>query len=328
MKTPLSLLIACACGAAASGASAQSSVTLSGGLQVALTRGNGGTTPIDGLSANKTALNDQSSYIELSGKEDLGAGLYAGFQLRSFTAVDTGASSTPFWAARSVVKLGGSFGELYAGRSFTPAAWMALFADPWYWDGSAAQVGWQIQQANYTSTAYLRTDNTLGYTSPSLGGLTLNVAGSAGERAKGENLGAAVNYKQGGLWLGLGYDQGRGFDGTGPKDHLLVAAGAYDFGVVRPMFTYAKSEVNNVDYDAWSVAATAPVGASGVFKAAYSRLSDWNMATVAEEKLDKASLGYQHSLSKRTNLFANLSSAKGKTATATRTFELGMGHAF
>jgi predicted porin len=325
------ILLACLCGStAAFNAAAQqsSSVTLSGGIQVAVARGNGGSTPIDGLSGNKWALNDQSSVIEISGKEDLGGGLYAGFQLRSFVSVDTGASSTPLWASRSVVKLGGSFGELYAGRSFTPAAWMVLFADPWYWDGSAAQVGWQIQQANYTSTAYLRTDNTVGYTSPSFGGLSFHLAGSAGERAKGEDLGAAVNYKQGALWLGLGYDQGRGFDGTGPKDHLYVAAGAYDFGVVRPMFTYAKSKVNHVDYDAYSVAATVPVGASGVFKAAYASLSDWNMATVDEERLNKVSLGYQHALSKRTNLFANLSSAKGRTATATRTAELGIGHAF
>jgi hypothetical protein len=39
-------------------------------------------------------------------------------------------------------------------------------------------------------------------------------------------------------------------------------------------------------------------------------------------------LGYQHSLSKRTNLFVNLSSAKGETATATNTTELGIGHSF
>lgn len=322
-----SFLLACL-GCAGASAMAQSSVTLSGGIQLAATHGNGGTTPVDGLSAHNWALNDQSSYLDVAGKEDLGGGLYAGFQIRSFVGVDTGSASAPFWAARSVVKLGGSWGELYAGRAFTPAAFMVLFADPWYWDGSAAQVGWQIQQANYTSAAYLRTDNTVGYASPSLGGLSVNIAAAAGENVKGKGQGIAANFKQGPLWLGVGYDQGKGFDGAGPDDHLSVAAGAYDFGVVRPLFTYAKSKVNNVAYTAYSVAATAPIGSVGLFKAAYSHLSDWNTATPTEEGLRKVSVGYQHSLSKRTNLFANVSSAKGDTATANRTTELGIGHSF
>jgi predicted porin len=313
---------------AAFGAFAQSSVNISGNLQVAGVHGNGGTTPIDGLTANKWALNDQSSYIEFSGKEDLGGGNYAGFQLRSFLGVDNGAAFTPFWGSRSVVKLGGNWGEFYAGRSFTPAAFMVLFADPWYWDGSAAQVGWQIQQANYTSTAYLRTDNTVGYTSPSFGGLSVNLAGSAGENVKSKDVGGSLNYKQGPVWLGAGFDQSKGFDGIGPNDHLAVVAGAYDFGIVRPMFTYAKSKVNNASYTAYSVAATSPVGERGLVKAAYSHLSDWNMATPAEEALKKFAVGYQHSLSKRTNLFANFSSAKGETASATRTTELGIAHLF
>jgi predicted porin len=309
-------------------ASAQSSVTVSGTLQVAATHGNGGTTPIDGAGATSWALNDQSSVIDFSGKEDLGGGMYAGFQLRSFIGVDTGSSSTPFWASRSVVKLGGAFGEVYAGRSLTPAAFMVLFADPWYWDGSAAQVGWQIQMANYTSTAYLRTDNTMGYASPTFAGFSVNLAASAGEGAKGRDVGGALNYKQGPVWVGLGYDKSKGFNGTGPDDHLIVLAGAYDFGIVRPLFTYARSKVEGVSYNAYSLAVTAPIGEAGTLKAAYSRLSDWNTATITEESLRKVSLGYQHSLSKRTNLFVNLSSAKGETATATNTTELGIGHSF
>ena len=322
-----SVLLACLLTAAV-GAVAQSSVTISGGLQVAVARGNGGKTPIDGSTANKWALNDQSSVIDFSGREDLGDGLYAGFQLRSFIGTDTGSASSPFWASRSVVKLGGSWGELYAGRSFTPASFMVLFADPWYWDGSAAQVGWQIQQANYTSTAYLRTDNTVGYTSPSFGGLNVNVAVSAGERAKGRDVGAAANYKQGPLWVGIGYDRSQGFDGIGPQDHLAVLAGAYDFGVVRPMGTFARSKVNNVSYTAYSVALTAPAGERVLLKAAYSHLSDWNLATPAKEALKKTALGAQYSFSKRTNVFANLSAAKGRTVSGTNTVELGMGHSF
>lgn len=325
MKTnALFLCLSCA----AVGAAAQSSVTISGNLQVAAAKGNGGSTPIDGATSNRWALNDQSSVLDIAGKEDLGGGLYAGFHLRSFIGMDTGTASAPFWSSRSVVRLGGSFGELYAGRSLTPASFMVLFADPWYWDGSAAQVGWQIQLANYTSTAYLRTDNTVGYVSPTLGGFSLNLAASAGEGAKGRDTGGALNYKQGPLWIGVGFDKGKGFDGSGPDDRVVVLAGAYDFGVVRPMFSYARSKVENVSYSAYSIAATVPVGGAGLVKAAYSGLSDWNLATSAEESLRKLSLGYQYSLSKRTNVFVNVSSAKGETATKTTTSELGLAHAF
>lgn len=323
-KTALTLCLT----AVAFAASAQSSVTISGNLQTAVTKGNGGTTPIDGATSDRWSLNDQSSVLDIAGKEDLGGGMYAGFHLRSFIGSDTGSASTPFWASRSVVRLGGSFGELYAGRSLTPASFMVLFADPWYWDGSAAQTGWQIQLANYTSTAYLRTDNTVGYSSPTIGGFSLNLAASAGEGAKGRDLGGALNYKQGPLWVGLGYDKGRGFDGTGMDDHVVVLAGAYDFGVVRPMLSYAKSKVQGVSYSAYSVAATVPVAEVGLIKAAYSGLSDWNMATTTEESLRKISIGYQHNLSKRTNVFVNLSSAKGETASTTSTTEIGLSHSF
>ncbi len=310
------------------GAWAQSTVTISGTLQAAVARGNGGSTPLDGAGANRWALNDQSSVIDIAGKEDLGGGLYAGFQLRTFVSVDSGTSSSPFWASRSVVKLGGSWGELYAGRSLTPAAFLVLFTDPWYWDGSAAQVGWQIQQANYTSTAYLRTDNTLAYASPTIAGWSFTLAQAAGEGQKGKDVGASLKYTADALWIGIGYDHSKGFDGKGPDDSLVTLAGAYDFGPARALGSVSRSKVNGLHYTAYSIAATAPLGDQGLLKLAYAHLSDWQLATAAEEGLRKLSLGYQYSLSKRTSLFANLSSAKGATATATNTVELGMSHAF
>ena len=61
-----SILFACLC-CAGFNTAAQSSVTISGWMQAAATYGNGGTTPIDGLSANNWALNDQSSVIDIAG---------------------------------------------------------------------------------------------------------------------------------------------------------------------------------------------------------------------------------------------------------------------
>lgn len=317
----------------ASAATAQSSVTLSGNIKLAGAYGNGGTSPVGGgATANKWAMNDLYSALVFSGKEDLGGGLYAGFELASFFSADTGTSWSdtggPFWSRRSVVKLGGSFGELYAGRSLTPLHLLALLADPWYWDGSAAQVGWQIGQANYTATSYLRTNNTLGYVSPKLGGFTLSLAGAAGEGTASRNLGGSLTYDSGSLSLGLAYDSSHGFFNDSTQNHSTLLVGAYDFGVVRPAATFTSSRVNGVAYKSYSLALTAPVGSNGLIKAQYSHLDDFDTSTVAKEGLARVGLGYQYSLSKRTSLFANVSQSKAATRTATNTVELGIEHGF
>ncbi len=318
--------------AIAAAAAAQSSVNISGNLKVAVANGNGGTTPIDGQTANHWGVNDLSSALIISGKEDLGGGLHAGFELASFVGVDTGSSWSdsggPFWSRRSVVTFGGSFGEIYAGRSLTPSQLMALFADPWYWDGSAAQVGWQIQQANYTSTSFIRTNNTVGYVSPKLNGFTLSLAGSAGENVKSKDFGGSLTYDNGPLWLGVAFDQSHGFFNDPTQNSTTILVGAYDFGVIRPMGSYTSSKVNNVTYKGWSLGFTAPLGANGLLKGHYSHLNDYDTSTVAQEGLTKMGLGYQYAMSKRTNLFAHLSQAKGQGQSATRTTEFGIEHGF
>jgi predicted porin len=315
------------------GAQAQSTVTVSGDIKLAVARGNNGTTPLDGTSApGKLGMNDHFSTWGLHGREDMGGGLYAGFDLVSWFTPDTGTPGNPgsFFHAKSVVKVGGQFGELYFGRALTPVSFFALFFDPWYWDGSAAQLGWQIQQANYTSTAFLRTNNTVGYNSPSLGGLSFSMALSPSEKAAGgsNDFGASVKYDGGPLSIGIGYDQSHGVSDSPTKDHVVVAAGAYDFGVIRPMLTVASSKVNGRSYKAYGIAATAPLGPSGLLKASFGHLSDFNTATAVDESLKRFSLGYQHNLSKRTNLFGQVSQAKAQTRTATNTVEVGINHGF
>jgi predicted porin len=316
-------------------ACAQSSVTLFGEIKAGVAVGNKGTTPLDGSSAtDKTALNDYSSVWGLSGKEDLGGGMYAGFDLVSFFNLDSGTlgGGGALFDSRALVKLGGGFGEISFGRALTPASLFVLFADPWYWDGSAAQVGWQIHQANYLSTGFLRTNNTIRYASPNLGGLTFNLAFSPSEKAKGasDDIGASIKYAAGPLWIGAAYDQSNGFFLTPSptKNHVALVAGSYDFGVIKPMATFTSSEVDGRKYKSYSVAATAPVGPNGLLKASYGHLDDFDTSTVAKEGLNRYSFGYQHNLSKRTNLFAQFSQAKAKTRTATNTFEFGINHNF
>ncbi len=317
----------------AAAASAQPSVSISGDLKMAVARGNGGATPMDGQTGNRWAMNDLSSAFIFSGKEDLGAGAYAGFELASFVHMDEGSSWSdtggPFWSRRSVVTLGSSnYGELYLGRSLTPQQLMVLFADPWYWDASAAQVGWQIQMANYTSTSFIRTNNTVGYVSPNMSGFTLSLAESLGENVHSKDIGGSLTYTKGPLWLGVAYDQSHGFFNDGTQNSVTTLVGAYDFGMVRPLVSYSHSKVNGVSYTGYSLALTAPVGTAGLVKAQYSHLDDFDTSTPAKEALAKYAVGYQYSISKRTSLFADVSRAKAQTLSGTNTVEAGIEHAF
>jgi predicted porin len=310
-------------------AAAQSSVSVSGWARLGIVKGNHGTAPVDMNPATGTHVNDNISNITFSGKEDLGGGLYAGFNLSHFTSMDVGgAGSSPFWANRSVLKLGGSFGELYMGRAMTPAAWMVLFYDPWYWDGSPAQVGWGIQQANYYATSGLRTNNTVGYTSPSFGGFNVALAVAAGEGTVPRNAGASLTYAEGPLSLGLAHDQHKASASGGSTDSMTILAAAYDFGVARPMATYTSSKVAGVRYASYSLAATVPAGPAGLVQLAFARLDDFETATAQKESLQRLSLGYQHSLSKRTKLYSNLSQSRADTRTNTQSLELGIHHDF
>src|SRR5690242_9540540 len=120
-----SLIALAALGAFAGAASAQSSVTLFGIVDVgarAVKNGDGST--VKSLTSNGLA----TSRLGFRGEEDLGAGLKAGFWLEAEILADVGqggsnASSLPngaavaskFFGRRSTVSLSGPFGEVRAG---------------------------------------------------------------------------------------------------------------------------------------------------------------------------------------------------------------------
>src|SRR5688500_4625327 len=126
-----SLLALAVLGAFAGAASAQSSVTIYGSLDMALMKSNGGTAGNNGNpnGTNKAWTLNQSngSRLGFRGNEDLGGGLSAQFQIEHRFNPDTGnQTSTPFWAGRSYVQLSSaSMGRVYLGREYTPAFWPA-----------------------------------------------------------------------------------------------------------------------------------------------------------------------------------------------------------
>lgn len=180
----------------------------------------------------------------------------------------------------------------------------------------------------YTSSSFIRTNNTVGYVSPKVSGLAFSLAYSLKEGTVDKDVGASLTWDSGPLWLGLAHDRSHGFTGDATLNHSSTLVAGYDFGVLRPLLSYTASRVKGVDYKGWTLAATAPLGAAGALKAHWSQLDDADTATTAKEKLRKLGLGYAHALSKRSNLFAHFSHAKADTRSATRTVEAGIEHSF
>lgn len=162
-----------------------------------------------------------------------------------------------------------------------------------------------------------------------MGGLTARLAHSLGDGATTDSsTGGSLSYSQGPVWASAAFDRRTNENGT-DKDQLLTVAGAYDFGAIRPLALYSKSKVAGASYSAYSLAATVPLmnGRSSL-KAAVSAISDWDTATSGDQSLVKTSVAYAYNLSKRTTASVSLASSKGKLATRTSSFGVGLSHSF
>ncbi len=314
----------------AAAARAQSSVDIYGIVDQGMARANGGTTPgslLPGRPAPQvwTMKAGNTSRIGFRGQEDMGDGLYARFQIEHRFAADTGlpSNASVFWLGRTVVAVGSkTLGEVYLGREYSPAYWVALNADATYWS-YVSQLGTPYTYANYTAVpstveaSNIRWSNSVGYKTPQIRGFSAELATAFGENQRGNNTAGNLQYKDGALWLAAGFDR------LDKRNNLTLLAGGYDFGAVYPTLIYSKAE-GGLNGDAHAIAASVRVPLQlGRVYASYGRLSPAN-------HLDAAMLGLggEYFLSKRTLLYANLGSAKRDNATRTTAFDVGVKHTF
>ena len=315
---------------AAAAVSAQSSVAIYGIIDQGLSKANSGTTPAAMLPGRPAAPDvwtmkaGNTSRIGFRGQEDLGDGMHARFQIEHRFAADTGTpSNAVFWLGRSVVAVGSKqWGEVYMGREYSPTFWLALNADATYWS-YVGQLGTPYTYASYTAVASnieatnIRWANSVGYKSPTFSGFTAELAVAFGEKQRSNNIAGNVQYKNGPIWVGAGFDR------LNERNNLMLVAGGYDFGVVYPTFSYAKAEGGlNGDARSYSAALRVPLKQAKLYVQA-GRL-------MPATKLDSTmfSTGAEYLLSKRTSLYSNLGSAKRKGATRTTAFDVGVKHTF
>ena len=315
---------------AAGTAAAQSNVGIYGIIDQGLSKANNGTTP-GGLLPGRAAPDvwtmkaGNTSRIGFRGQEDLGDGLYSRFQIEHRFAADTGTPSNAsvFWLGRSVVAVGSKkWGELYMGREYSPAYWVALNTDATLWS-YVGQLGSPYTYANYTAVAAtveasnIRWANAVGYKTADIAGFSAELQMAFGEKQRSNNIAGNVQYKNGPIWIGAGFDR------LDERNNLVLVAGGYDFGVVYPTFSYSKAEGGlNGDGKAYSAALRVPLGRTRL----YVQFGRYLPAT----KLDSTMVagGAEYSLSKRTSLYSNVGSAKRDRATRTTAVDFGIKHTF
>lgn len=314
-------LIALAAVAASGAAFAQSSVTVFGIVDAAVTVYDGKDT-VSGLGNS----GNSSSRLGFRGVEDLGNGLKAQFWLEGAVSNDDGsgagggAEGPGFeFKRRSTISLLSNYGELRMGRSTTAAYDAVSRYDNFGTVGVGATRVWS------TGGYDVRRSNMLGYYSNDFSGFKFAVNYAFGEQTPGARdasyFGGSATYDNGPLSVGFGAEKFRRSNNAdvAPIADDITAYGlgaSYNFGVVKLAGAYLNQENKalggaKVDRDHFLLALSAPVGAAGEAKLSYNRYSQ-DVAGGADLKADQFALGYVHNLSKRTAVYGTYAFLKNK----------------
>jgi len=307
-----SLLALAVLGAFAGAASAQSSVTIYGKIELAAGKPTGTT--------DKQIMdNNTGSRIGFRGVEDLGGGMQALFGFEHRLSPDTGAStSTNFWNGFSTVGLAGSFGRVNLGRQYVAAfTHIQNQIDPFSGDTQAALRDTGMRFGGITK---VRVADSIRYDFSAKG---INFAASVGEAPAGSPdrpMSVAVNYSAGPMFLGLGIE-----NPEGANDNVWNIGGRYNFGFATLSAGYGKGSNNaNVDAKGFLLGAVVPFGATD-FKIGYAE----NKLDNTSLKTKRASIGADYNLSKRTKLFANYSKVGGGVPVGPKSgYSAGINHSF
>ncbi len=315
-----SLLALAALTAFAGVASAQSSVTLFGIVDLNARSTKTGSTTIKSLSQDGNA----SSRLGFRGVEDLGGGMRAGFWIEGALNPDTGNAAGQTWQRRSTVSLMGGFGEVRLGRDYTPSFWNYTVFDPFGTNGVAALTN-IIGTLGSGAGTLVRANNTIGYFLPAMGGVYGQVQVAAGEGTTGNKyIGARLGYAGGPVNIAGAF--GKTYrTGTMIDDYTDMNVGAsFKMSFMTLTGQYSKRDYSTLDQTTYQIGALVPIG-SGTFKASYAK-SDGS--TVANDA-DLIGLGYVYDLSKRTAVYAQFAKTdRTGSANDVTAYEFGVRHSF
>lgn len=316
-----SLLALAVLGAFAGAASAQSSVTVYGIVDLGFSSQDNGNAAgrVNGI----TSGGQSASRIGFKGTEDLGNGLKANFMLESTIAADTGAA---FGATNgnvggfnrfATVGLSGAFGAVNLGRQTSAMKDAYDQIDP-FGDGGIISPISTIFFNGTLAGDLGRISNSVKYTSNSYAGFKANAAYAFGETAgdtgANSSYGLGLGYANGPLNVQFAYQNADQSTFANPsvqlgKNKLAFIGATYDFGVVKLHGAFADTKLETfgpsaeAKYRNYMLGVSAPLGA-GTILASYS-VNDNRTVDNADAK--KFAVMYSYDLSKRTNLYTGYS---------------------
>lgn len=354
-----SLLALAVLGTFAGVASAQSTVTLFGIVDVGIRNVKNGsnadlwTQATDGLN---------SSRLGFRGVEDLGGGASAGFWLEAGLAADSGGmggsnglaaptnGSANIFNRRATVSLMGGWGEVRLGRDYTPGFWNTTIFDPFGTNGVGAftnlSIAYNALGLAITNTSYVRANNSFGYLLPSnLGGLYGQVQTSLQEQGApngNKQSSGRIGYAAGPFNVALSYQKTE-FAAI-DWEHMNLA-GSWNFGFMNLMAQYDTTEAGTAEQKMFLIGAVVPLG-QGELKVAYTdadQKGTIGAVNINSSDSKQLAIGYVYNLSKRTALYGTYSEIKndgiaqfvipgGSGAPGpggdSKGFEFGLRHAF
>ena len=273
-----------------------------------------------------------NNWLGVRGAEELGGGAKATFNLQMRFNPDSGMqerSSTLFQGESTLGIQSAGLGHLRLGRALTPLWQEKWRYDPWYDSGFMGSL--ESYNGDFDSDGlpgadyhnYSRAGNSVFYTSPGMAGFSVNGMAEI-ERAPGAAVrarGLTLAYAGTAATALLAYEKNH------RSDAIWYGAASWRIESLSLIGAYSRTDV-----DAGSpaprqrrsalLAATYALGGATV-RTGYGRLRDGG------DGGHKASVGYNHALSKRSNLYADLYRERGAAgAHGVNGIALGLNHTF
>jgi predicted porin len=293
-----------------------------GGVEYARTSA-GATTPARSLKSVVTG-SQSASRLGLRITEDLGDGLRASAVLEHGFDVDTGSvTGTAFWGRDAYVGLGGKWGELRLGRTYTPGFWVLV-------SGDVNRLGFYGNAGGFARlgpSGQTRAANGVNYISPSLGGFVLRATYAFGESASaptdaGRFMAVAGEYTKGPLYAGVFHHVRRDVfpaeSTTSASTRFSGVSARYDFGSFGLGAGLARFDPAGPDSatsgvtGSWWLGASVRVGVGDVRLTAGRLRTD--LPTGEDPSGTMFGATYNHPLSRRTFLYATLGSMDNNDA--------------
>ncbi len=345
-------------------ASAQSSVTLYGKVDLGLVLDSGNP---QGKSIRISSGVTGGSRLGFKGVEDLGGGMKASFQLETGYCADSAAGqggvavkdatgktigtttvtnfctgSNAFMGRQAHGNLSGAFGEMSAGRQYSLGFNNLSTIDPF-------ATGFAGASNNVIDPSGIRLNNSFQYTTPTMGGFA-----ASGEIAFGEQTGnwqgnreagAALVYAQGPLYVGGTFYDLSNANGNGAARKNYQLGATYDFGVVKIHGLVQKGSgtptgAAHIDVLDLLGGVTVPL-AGGSLMADYINHNDrTKFADGGNNDSNQLAIGYIYPLSKRTSIYSSFAHIENKnkaaftvgnateSGTGDKSFDFGVVHNF